>query len=406
MALSSIPRVSPKSIEYVKKILDRGIHNARNSGLDAELEKKFAERFGQQYGILMSNGTVTMQAALLASDIGVGDEVIVPAFTVFMTAGAALFANAIPIVADVDPDTWTLDPKDVERKITSRTRAIIPVSICGLSPDMDPILRLAKEHDIVVIEDNAQCFLGYYKERVVGSMGDFSSFSFQGSKHMTCGEGGILLCKNEETATKARKASSLGFSSLTAEPGNSTIPKELRCHPSFQRHTSYGHNFLLSELAIALALGEFERIDELVSIRQEAAREFESVVAGCDWLIPQNTPKDHVHSYWTYAMRMSRDDIEWSEMRRFFVGLGGDGYYAAYQPVHREPIFPMLSDLVKSNPDRFPHWSGRMPDYRETSCPVWESIQPYIIMLKTKYFSLDCARQQAEILAKTIRHFS
>ena len=110
MALSSIPRVSPKSIEYVNKVLDMGIHNAKSSGLDAELEKKFAERFGQQYGILMSNGTVTMQAALLASDIGVGDEVIVPAFTVFMTAGAALFANAIPIVADVDPDTWTLDP--------------------------------------------------------------------------------------------------------------------------------------------------------------------------------------------------------------------------------------------------------------------------------------------------------
>ncbi|MCH2298906.1 MAG: hypothetical protein MK441_13525, partial [SAR324 cluster bacterium] len=94
------------------------------------------------------------------------------------------------------------------------------------------------------------------------------------------------------------------------------------------------------------------------------------------------------------------------EMRRFFVSLGGDGYYAAYQPVHREPIFPMLSDLVKSNPDRFPHWYEKMPDYKETSCPVWESIQPNIIMLKTKYFSLDSARHQAEILAKTIQHFS
>ena len=171
-----------------------GIHNAKSSGFDAELERRFAERFGQKYGILMSNGTVTMQTALQASDIGAGDEVIVPAFTVFMTAGAALFANAIPIIADVDPDTWTLDPKDVERKITSRTRAVIPVSICGLSSDMDPILKLAKKYNLMVIEDNAQCYLGYYKERVVGSMGNFSSFSFQGSKHMTCGEGGILLC--------------------------------------------------------------------------------------------------------------------------------------------------------------------------------------------------------------------
>ena len=170
----------------MNKVLDLGIHNAKSSGFDSELEKKFAERFGQQYGILLSNGTVTMQTALLASGIGVGDEVIVPAFTVFMTAGAALFANAIPIVADVEPDTWTLDPRDVERKITPRTKAIITVSICGLSPDMDPILKLAEDHGLTVIEDNAQCFLGYYKNRVVGSMGNFSSFSFQGSKHMTC----------------------------------------------------------------------------------------------------------------------------------------------------------------------------------------------------------------------------
>ena len=406
MMLSSIPRVSPKSIEYVNKVLDMGIHNAKSSGFDAELERKFSERFGQKYGILMSNGTVTMQAALLACDIGVGDEVIVPAFTVFMTAGAALFANAIPIIADVDPDTWTLDPKDVERKITSRTRAIIPVSICGLSPDMDPILKLAKKHNLIVIEDNAQCFLGYYKERVVGSIGNFSSFSFQGSKHMTCGEGGILLCENEETAIKARKASSLGFSTLTAQPGNSTIPKELRCHPSFERHTSYGHNFLLSELAISLALGEFERLDELVLMRQKVAKEFECAITGCDWLIPQKTPEDHVHSYWTYAIRINRNDIDWSEMRSFFTNLGGDGYYAAYQPVHREPVFPMLSDMVKSNPGRFPHWHERMPDYRETSCPVWESIQPNIIMLKTKYFDLDSARRQADFFVKTIQHFS
>jgi perosamine synthetase len=93
-------------------------------------------------------------------------------------------------------------------------------------------------------------------------------------------------------------------------------------------------------------------------------------------------------------------------MRCFFTSLGGDGYYAAYQPVHREPIFPILSNLVKSDPERFPHWHGKMPDYNETSCPVWESIQPQIIMLKTKYFDLHCARRQAVFLAKTIKHFS
>ena len=156
-------------------------------------------------------------------------------------------------------------------------------------------------------------------------MGNFLSFSFQGSKHMTCGEGGILLCKNKETAIKARKASSLGFSNLTAEPGNSTISKELRCNPTFKRHTSYGHNFLLSELAISLALGEFERLEELVSMHQNVAKEFERVIADCDWLIPQKAPQDYVHSFWTYAIRIIRNNIDWSKMRNFFTNLGGDG---------------------------------------------------------------------------------
>jgi perosamine synthetase len=102
-----------------------------------------------------------------------------------MTATVALYVNAVPIVADVDPETWTISVEDIRRKITPRTKAIIPVSICGLAPDMDPIMELAREHKLTVIEDNAQCYLGYYKGRVVGSIGHFASFSFQASKHMT-----------------------------------------------------------------------------------------------------------------------------------------------------------------------------------------------------------------------------
>ena len=137
-------------------------------------------------------------------------------------------ANAIPIAADGDPETWTISVADIRRKITPRTKAIIPVSICGLSPDMDPLLELARQHNLLVIEDNAQCVLGYYKGRVVGSMGHFASFSFQASKHMTCGDGGILICSDEELGTRARKAAVAGFSTLTAKPGQTVVPEELR----------------------------------------------------------------------------------------------------------------------------------------------------------------------------------
>jgi perosamine synthetase len=403
---SSIPRVSPKALEYVKRVLEYGFHNCSSPGMVARLEQEFAAKFGQKFGITHANGTSTMHSALLAYDVGVGDEVIVPTYTPFPTPAAVLHANAIPIVADVDPDTWTISVEDIRRKITPRTKAIIPVSICGLSPDMDPILDLARQHNLLVIEDSAQCVLGFYKDRVVGSMGHFASFSFQASKHLTCGDGGILICSDEELATRARKAAVLGFSTLTAKPGQTVVSEELRCQPTFQRHTSLGWNYRLPEIAAAVALAELERVEELVAMRQACAECFEEVIADCDWLVPQKTPDDCVHSRWVYAARITRDGLDWSAFRKKFVELGGDGFYGAYLPVHREPVFPNLCREVQKHPERYPHFAGRLPDYREVSCPIWEKIQPRVIQLKTNYFDLDAARQQAEILAQTIDFFS
>lgn len=405
LTTTSIPRVSPKAREYVNRVLDFGFHNCSSPGMTARLEGEFAARFGQRFGILHCNGTATMHSALIAAGVGAGDEVIVPAFTVFSTAAVALHANAIPIIADVDPETWTISVEDIHRRITPRTKAIIPVSIGGLSPDMDPILDLARQHNLTVIEDNAQCVLGHYKGRVVGSMGRFASFSFQASKHITCGDGGILICSDEELATRARRAAVLGFSTLTAKPGQTVISEELRCQPTFQRHTSVGWNYRLPEIAAAAALGELERVEELVAMRQACAECFAEVVAGCDWLVPQKTPADYVHSYWVYAVRITRDDLDWTAFRRKFNELGGDGFYGAYLPVHREPVFANLSCEVQSHPERYPHFAGRLPDYRQWSCPVWERIQPRMIQLKTNYFDLDTARQQAEVLARTIAFF-
>jgi len=404
--MTLIPRVAPKARQYVAEVLDFGFHNASSPGMSARLEERFAAKFGRRFGILHANGTTTMHSALLAAGVGVGDEVIVPAYTVAMSATVALYANAIPIFADVDPETWTISPDDIRRKITPRTKAIIPVSICGLAPDMDPIMGLAREHDLVVIEDNAQCFLGSYKGRLVGSIGQFASFSFQASKHMTCGDGGILLCDDEGLATRARKAAVAGYSTLTAKPGDSVVAEELRCHPTFARHTSLGYNFRLPEIAAAVALGELERLEELVAMRRTVAECFAEVVDPCDWLVPQKTPAGYVHSYWTYTVRIARADVDWTAFRRKFVELGGDGFYGAYLPVYREPVFPNLSDAVTQQPERYPHFAGVLPDYREVRCPVWEAIQPRVIQLKTNYYALHTAQRQADILAQTIRHFS
>ena len=400
-----IARVAPKAYEYVKEVLDFGFHNANSVGMTARLEREFAERFGQAYGIAHCNGTATMQSALMAAGVGVGDEVIVPAFTVFSTPAAALHCNAIPVVVDVDPDTWTMSTDAVRKHITPRTRAIIPVAICGLPADLDPIMKLAEEHDLVVIEDNAQCMLGYYKGRIAGSIGHFASFSFQSSKTLTCGDGGILICSDDSLALAARKAATMGFKDLTLRPGDNVVSEQLRCHPDYQRHDSIGWNQRLPEIAAAVALAELERIGELAKMRRYSAMAFDRVVQDCDWIAPQKIPEGYVNAYWTYAARIARDDIVWADFLATFIELGGDGFYGAYQPAHLEPVFADLNRAVDESPHRYPQFAGRLPRYERGTCPLWETIQPRIIMLKTNYFDTVDADRQAEALADAIRRY-
>lgn len=401
----TIPRVAPAAYDYVKQVLDFGFHNAHSAGMTARLEREFADRFGQTYGIAHCNGTATMQSALLAAGVGVGDEVIVPAFTVFSTPASVLHCNAVPVIADVDPDTWTISVDAVRRHINPRTRAIIPVSICGLPADMDPLMKLAEEHRLVVIEDNAQCILGKYKGRVAGSIGHFASFSFQASKTVTCGDGGILICSDESLALAARKAATIGYKDLTLKPGDNVVSEQLRCRPDYQRHDTIGWNQRLPEVAAAVALAELERVEELAEMRAYAAAALDAVVKDHAWLVPQKTPEGYVNAYWTYAARITRDSIPWSDLQAAFIATGGDGFYGSYQPAHLEPIFAKLNRAVDADPARYPHFAGRLPRYERGTCPAWESIQPRIIMLKTNYFDTAAADQQADALARTLERF-
>jgi perosamine synthetase len=267
-------------------------------------------------------------------------------------------------------------------------------------------MDLARERSLVVIEDNAQGVLCEYKGRVAGSIGHFASFSFQASKTVTCGDGGILLCSDDELALKARRAATLGFRDLTVRPGDNVVSEALRCHPDYRRHSWLGWNQRLPEIASAVALAELERVDDLVAMRVANAAALDAVVATCDWLTPQRVPDGYRHTYWTYAVRIERDDIDWSAFRRTFVGLGGDGFYGAYAPAHLEESFENLTAAIRRHPGRYPQWADCWPDYGPGLCPVWESIQPRIAMFKTNCFSLDEAARQAEALRQSIAIFS
>ena len=404
--MESIDKFSPGEYKYVKEVMDYGFHNVTSPGISKRLEQEFAKKFNVGYAICHANGTVTMHSALAAANVGAGDEVIVPPLTMASTALVVIHANAIPVFADIDPETFTIDPEDIRRKITARTKAIIPVSIYGLAPDMDPIMDMAREHNLIVIEDDAQCFLGYYKGKIVGSIGDMASFSFQGSKHMTCGEGGILITSNKDLASRVRQFCCLGYAALSAEPGKSSVSEELRQDPSFARHEIFGYNYRLPEIAAAVALGQLEHLDELVAMRKECAGFYAEVVSTCNWLIPQRIPSDCVHAAWTYVVRLANDNVDWRAFRKKFVELGGDGFYGAWLPTYREPAFQKFNQEIHKYPEKWPQYQCPMSDYSSELCPVAEQIQPHLIQLKTHYTDLNRAKSEADILARAIASFS
>jgi perosamine synthetase len=377
-------RIGELERRYVLEVLDGQFRSSSGSRMTARLEQKFRERFGRRHAIAFNNGTATLHAALAAAGVGPGDEVIVPPLTMASTSFAVLHAGAVPVFADVDPRTWIIDPESVEQRVSARTKAVIPVSIYGLAPDYDGLLAVARRHNLFVLEDDAQCFLGRYRGRLVGSIGDAASFSFQSSKHMTSGEGGVILTDDDALAERVRRFNSLGYAGVRA--GVAKISKSDIQDPLYERHVSVGFNYRMPELCAAVALAQLERLEELVESRRRAAALFGEAIADCSWLRPQAVPPGSVHSYWTYAVLLDNGGaFAWREFRDQFRVRGGDGIYAAWKLTYLEPAFRQ--------------------NYAPGLCPRAEKIQPWLFQFKTNYWNEEDAARQAGILRATIAHF-
>ena len=397
-------RIGKRERKYINQVLDTQFKSSAGGIMTKRLEEAFAGKIGVRYAIAHINGTATMHAALVAAGVGPGDEVIVPPLTMLSTALVVLHANAIPVFADVDPLTFTIDPADVRQKITPYTKAIIPVALYGLAPDMDTIMDIAREYSLTVIEDDAQCLLGGYKGRVVGSIGHMASFSFQSSKHLTSGEGGITTTNDEDLANKIRRFNSLGYAGVSAAKGK--ITKEDIQDPIYERHVSLGFNYRLPELCSAVLLAQVERMEELVQKRVEVAKLYAQAVEGCSWLIPQKVPEGYEHAYWTYVLRIEDGvRLSWYEFRKKYMEFGGDGIYAAWKLSYLEPVFKEHNFYPKGCPIKCTHYRGKLQDYNVGLCPSAEALQPRLLQLKTNYLDNRTSEQKAEALARTVLYF-
>lgn len=307
--------------------------------------QEFLAMQGGEYAVACVNGTVTMEIACRAAGIGWGDEVIVPAYTFQATATAPLAAGAIPVIVDIDPNSYCLNPKAVEAAITGKTRAIIPVHLGAHLADMDAILEIAERHNLIVIEDCAHAHGAKWNGQGAGTMGHFGSFSMQSSKILTAGEGGMLICRTAELAQRAASITDCGRSHA---PGGG---------PEQGNQFSLGGNFRLTELQAALGRVALERFPEQASQREamaDYADEALSEVPGVR-VLPRD-PRQTTRSFYRYILAID-PEVFGVEHDAVCYALDQEGIpcWVGYEAMHHYDLFqPHLSKLPV--PSAFPEY--------------------------------------------------
>lgn len=297
-----------------------------------EFEKAFASYHGAKYGFGVNNGSVSLKIALLAAGIQAGDEVIVPPYTFLASASSIIEANAIPIFADIDLETLNITPETIEAVLTPRTRAIVPVHLGGLPADMDGIMTLAKKHNLCVIEDAAHAHGSEYKGRRVGPIGDIGSFSFQSSKNLCCGEGGILISNDEALAERCWSIHNCGR----------------HRDGQWYEHFVIGSNFRLGELQGALLNAQLKRLDKQVERRNRNGRELARRLTGMKGITPQKIGEDCTrHSFHLFNFLVDPEQL--GVTRDEFIDiLNAEGIPASsgYKiPLYKQPLFQNLENF-------------------------------------------------------------
>ncbi len=393
-----------KEMEYVLQALDSEDAENKKNPWVGRFEKAFAAKFDSKYAIAHNSGTSTLHSCLAAVGVGAGDEVISPAQTVIMNTFAILHQNAIPIYADIDQYTFNIDPQDVEKKITAKTKAIIAVHMHGLPADMDAIMKLAEKHNLFVIEDSAQCVLARYKGRLAGTIGHLASFSFEAKKHVSIGEGGMVITNDDNLAVKVRKTGGLGYKTLQAGDAlRQVLPTEFQ-NPDYKRHDTLGWNYRMNEINAAVGLAQLERVEFLVSRRQKIAEYFLEALNGCDWVIPQRTPEGLENSYWTFTVRYEGEEsygVKWKDFYDLYKKNGGDGFYGGLSVAYMEPVMQKKDFCRRYLPECDCYRDAF--NYHRGICPVAERVQPKMMQFKTNYRNLDVAKLKADALRKTIK---
>lgn len=326
------PLLDGNEKKYLLECIDSGWISSEGPFV-AQFEERFSRRVNRRFGVAVSNGTAAIDIAIEALGIGSGDEVILPTFTIISCVNQIVRSGAIPVLVDSDPITWNMDVTQIRSKITSKTKAIMIVHIYGLPVDVDPVLSIAKEYGLKVIEDAAEVHGQLYRGKPCGSFGDISTFSFYPNKHITTGEGGMVCTNDEGLAQKARDLRNLCF-----QPGKRFI------------HERLGWNLRLTNMQAAIGLAQLERLDEFTKRKRLMGQQYTELLSGIPGVqLPLAHTEYADNIYWIYGLVLDENmemNAEAAMQMLFDIGVGCRPFF---YPMHQQPVLQNMGLFQKES---------------------------------------------------------
>lgn len=300
-----------------------------------QFEEAIAEYTGARYAVAFANGTAALHGACFAAGITEGDEVITTPMTFAASANCVLYQGGTPVFADIDEKTYNIDPQEIEKKITAKTKAIIPVDFTGQPVDLDEILEIARRHNLVVIEDAAHALGATYKERKIGSISDMTMFSFHPVKHITSGEGGIITTNHRdfyETLVQFRQHG------ITRDPDRLQNPDE---GPWFYEMHFLGYNYRMTDIQAALGTSQMKKLDPFVERRREIVKRYNEAFSDVPGITIPFEKDDRRSSWHLYVIRLNPEHLKNADRKRIFEALRTQqiGVNVHYIPVHYHPYY-------------------------------------------------------------------
>lgn len=356
------PQYDEHERQALMEVLDSGVWWRTPGTQTLKFEQEFAAYHQAKHGIAVTNGTAALEVALAALGLGPGDEVIVPNFTFVATASAVLFTGALPVLVDVTADTYCLDPELVEAAITERTKAIIAVHMGGHPADLDALQELARRHNLYLVEDSAHAHGSEWQGQKIGALGQFGTFSFQASKLMTAGEGGIIITNDDDLERRARSIHDCG-----------RMPGEW-----FYSHFIYGSNYRLSEWQGAVLSRQLTRLSEQAATRSRSAAYLNRSLAEIEGITPQALdPRCTCNGHYAYIFHYDPSAFADVPIDRFVAALNAEGIptQASYPPLHAMALFQSGAYRQRLGPEQRtqPH-AFLQADFPNTTQAAWETV--------------------------------